>query len=59
MVNQRFYPIIQKALELGGYFENKQFTGINGGSWLMTGFARNTVLGVADKVIDAVKSGSH
>ena len=24
----------------------------------MTGFARNTVLGVADKVIDAVKSGA-
>jgi hydroxylamine reductase len=33
-------------------------TGINGGSSVMTGFARNTVLGVADKVIAAVKSGA-
>jgi hydroxylamine reductase len=53
-----FSPVIQKALELGGYDENKHFTGINGGSELMTGFARNTVLGVADKVIDAVKAGA-
>ena len=53
-----FTPIIKKALELGGWDEDKQFTGINGGSELMTGFARNTVMGVADKVIEAVKSGS-
>lgn len=33
-------------------------TGINGGTELMTGFARNTVLGVADKIIDAVKAGA-
>lgn len=52
-----FTPVIEKALELGGYSEDKSFTGINGGSTVMTGFARNTVLGVADKVIDAVKSG--
>ena len=38
--------------------EEKQFTGINGGSAVSTGFARNTVLGVADKVIDAVKAGA-
>ncbi len=53
-----FSPVIQKALELGGYDEDKHFTGINGGSELMTGFARNAVLGVADKLIDAVKSGA-
>jgi hydroxylamine reductase len=52
-----FTPLIDKAIELGGYAENKHFTGINGGSELMTGFARNTVLGVADKVIEAVKKG--
>lgn len=34
------------------------FTGINGGNTVMTGFARNTVLGVADKVIDAVNTGA-
>lgn len=53
-----FTPLINKALELGGWEEEKRFTGINGGSELMTGFARNAVLGVADKVIDAVKSGA-
>ena len=53
-----FTPVIEKALELGGYKEDQVFTGINGGTELMTGFARNNVLGVADKVIDAVKSGA-
>jgi hydroxylamine reductase len=51
-----FSPVIEKALQLGGWEEDKQFTGINGGSELMTGFARNTVLGVADTLIGAVKS---
>ncbi|MEN6390084.1 MAG: hydroxylamine reductase [Syntrophomonas sp.] len=53
-----FTPLINKALELGGYPEDRAFTGINGGKELLTGFARNTVLGVADKVIDAVKAGA-
>lgn len=53
-----FTPLIQKALELGGWDEDRHFTGINGGSKLLTGFARNTVLSVADKVIEAVKSGA-
>ncbi|HEX9059847.1 MAG TPA: hydroxylamine reductase [Clostridia bacterium] len=53
-----FTPVIDKAIELGGWNEDKHFTGINGGSTLTTGFARNTVLGVADKVIDAVKAGA-
>ena len=53
-----FMPVIKKALELGGWKEDKPLTGINGGSSVMTGFARNTVLGVADKVIGAVKSGA-
>jgi len=53
-----FSPVIKKALELGGWTEDKHLTGINGGTELMTGFARNTVLGVADKVIDAVKTGA-
>ncbi len=53
-----FTPVIEKALELGGWNEDDHFTGINDGSELMTGFARNTVLSVADKVIDAVKSGA-
>ncbi len=53
-----FTPVIEKALELGGYPEDRAFTGINGGGTVMTGFARGAVLGVADKVIDAVKSGA-
>ncbi|NLC62962.1 MAG: hydroxylamine reductase [Thermoanaerobacterales bacterium] len=53
-----FSELIDKALQLGGWEEDKVLTGINGGTELMTGFARNTVLGVADKVIDAVKAGA-
>jgi hydroxylamine reductase len=53
-----FSPLIKKALALGGWKEDKPLTGINGGSYVMTGFARHTVLGVADKVIAAVKSGA-
>ncbi len=52
-----FSAVIEKALELGGYEEDKELTGINGGSTVMTGFAHGTVLGVADKVIEAVKNG--
>lgn len=53
-----FTPVIEKALELKGYEEQKVFTGINGGTSVMTGFGHNTVLRVADKVIDAVKAGA-
>ena len=53
-----FTPVIEKALELGGYNEDKPFTGINGGGTVMTGFGHGTVLGVADQVIEAVKSGA-
>lgn len=53
-----FTPVIKKALELGGYDEDKQMYGVNGGTSVMTGFARGTVLSVADKVIDAVKAGA-
>lgn len=56
--NKDFTPVIEKALELGGYTEDKQFTGINGGKTVMTGFAHGAVLSVADKVIDAVKAGA-
>jgi hydroxylamine reductase len=53
-----FSPVIEKALELGGFSEVQNLTGINGGDTMTTGFARNTVLGVADTVIDAVKGGA-
>ena len=56
--NKDFTPVINKALELGGYAEDTAFTGINGGTELTTGFGHGTVLSVADKVVEAVKSGA-
>lgn len=56
--DKNFTPVIEKALDLGGYAEDQHFTGINGGSIVMTGFAHNAVLGAADKVVEAVKSGA-
>lgn len=56
--NKDFTPVIKKALELGGYAQEHKMTGINGGDVLTVGFGHHTVLSVADKVIDAVKSGA-
>lgn len=53
-----FSPVIEKALQLGGYKENTVFTGINGGTAVTTGFGHGAVLSVADQVIDAVKQGA-
>ena len=53
-----FTPVIEKALELGGFSKDQHFTGLNGGSNVMTGFARNAVLSSADEIVDAVKSGA-
>ena len=53
-----FTPLIEQAIALGGYAEEQRFTGINGGTSVTTGFARNAVLSVADKVVDGVKSGA-
>ena len=56
--NKDFTPVIEKALELGGYPEDREFTGINGGKTVTTGFARNTVLSAAGTIINAVKDGA-
>ena len=53
-----FTPVLEKALELGGYDNDMVFTGINGGTKVATGFSHGAVLSVADTVIDAVKSGA-
>ena len=53
-----FSAVIEKALELGGYQEDHELPGINGGHTLLTGFGHNTVLGAADQVVAAVKSGA-
>jgi hydroxylamine reductase len=47
-----FAPVIEKALAMPG-FEKDEDKGA-----VLVGFARNAVLGVADKVIAAVKSGA-
>jgi hydroxylamine reductase len=48
--DRNFQPVVEKALQLPGYPEDEN------GRAVMTGFARNAVLGVADKVIEAVKN---
>ncbi|MFH2218466.1 MAG: hydroxylamine reductase [Pseudomonadota bacterium] len=50
IADKNFAPVIAKALELPGFAEDTQ------GKSVMVGFARNAVLGVADKVIEAVKN---
>ena len=52
-----FTSLIEKALELGGYPETHQQTGIDGGTELTTGFGHGAVLSVADQVVEAVKAG--
>jgi len=47
-----FKPVIDKALSMPGFQEDKN------GKEVTVGFARNAVLGVADKVVGAVKSGA-
>ncbi|MDR2974838.1 MAG: hydroxylamine reductase [Propionibacteriaceae bacterium] len=53
-----FGPIIARALELGGYDQAQERTGINGGTEVMTGFAHGAVLAAADTVVQAVKDGA-
>ena len=50
--DHNFAAAIKQAAELKGYTEDVA------GKTVMTGFARNAVMGVADKVIDGVKSGA-
>jgi len=50
IADRNFKPVIEKALALPGFPADKD------GKSVMVGFARNTVLGVAGKVIEAVKS---
>lgn len=53
-----FTPVIQKALELGGYSEPQKMCGINGGKILTVGFGHNAVFSVAYKIVDTIKSGN-
>ncbi len=49
IADKDFTPLIEKALSMEGFTEDVP------GKQVMVGFARNAVLGVADKVIQAVK----
>jgi len=53
-----FSALIEHATRLGGFSEDKQFKGINGGTTVTTGFGRQTVLDNASTIIDAVKDGA-
>ncbi len=53
-----FTPVIEKALELGGWQERRRFTGINGGMAATTGFGHGAVLAEAGRIVEAVKSGA-
>jgi hydroxylamine reductase len=53
-----FSPVIEKALALGGYAEDRPMTGINGGGTVTTGFGHGAVLSVAGQVVEAVKAGA-
>ena len=53
-----FGPVIAKALELGGYPEDKAFRGINGGESVTTGFGHGAILAAAPKIVEAVKAGA-
>lgn len=52
-----FTPVIEKAIECGGYDEDREMTGMNGGHTVTTGFAHNAVLSNAEKIISLVKEG--
>lgn len=52
-----FEPLIQRALELGGYAPGAA-TAADAAGTFTTGFGHGTVLGAADAVVDAVKQGA-
>jgi hydroxylamine reductase len=50
IADKDFAPVINKALQMSGFKEDTN------GKQVMVGFARNTILSVADKVVEAVKN---
>jgi hydroxylamine reductase len=52
ITDKDFTPVIEKALELPG------FPADTNGRHVMCGFGHNAVMGVADKVVDAIKKGA-
>lgn len=56
--NKDFTPVIEKALALGGYREARPMKGINGGTFVTTGFGHQAILSAADVIVEAVKNGN-
>ena len=52
IADKDFSPVIEKALEMPGFPEDTD------GKMVMVGFARNSILSVVDKVVEAVKNKS-
>ena len=52
IADKDFSPVIKKALKMPGFQKDTN------GKTVMVGFARNTILSVADKVVEAVKNKS-
>ncbi len=52
LTDRDFSPVIEKALQMPGFTEDSN------GKSVMCGFGHNAVMGVADKIIEAVKSGA-
>jgi hydroxylamine reductase len=53
-----FSPLIEHAIRLGGFKEDQQFAGVNGGTTVTTGFGLQTILDNAPTIIDAVRAGA-
>ena len=54
--DKNFMPVINKALELGGYTIQKDMAGINGGNKLTVGFGYNTLQAHAEKLIELIQA---
>jgi len=52
IADKNFAPVIEKALEMPGFLEDTN------GRYVTCGFGHNAVMGVAETVVDAVKSGA-
>ena len=52
-----FTPLINKSLELGGYKTLQKRTGLNGGSVLAVGYGHNTVISIADRIVELLNNG--
>jgi len=52
-----FSDLIKHAYILGGYNDDKELTGKNGGASITTGYGRKTILNNAPAIIEAIKAG--